>query len=67
MDDEVALSVTLAAELSTSATVRLTVPDWSSFPHVPPASTLTVGVSLRAVTVRVTVTESELWLPSLAW
>jgi hypothetical protein len=64
--DKVALSVSLAAELSTSPTVRLTVPEWSSLPQVPPAATLTVGESLRAVTVRVTSAESEARLPSLA-
>ena len=56
----------LAAELSTSATVRLTVPEWSSLPHVPPAATFTVGASLRAVTVIVTVAGLDSRLPSLA-
>jgi hypothetical protein len=63
--DKVALSVSLAAK-STSPTVRLTVPEWSSLPQVPPAATFTVGESLRAVTVRLTSAESEARLPSLA-
>jgi hypothetical protein len=64
--DEAALSVSSAAELSTSSTVRLTVPEWSSLPHIPPAATLTVGVSLTAVTRIVTVAGLEVSVPSLA-
>jgi hypothetical protein len=64
--DDAALSDSCAAGLSTSARVRLTVPEWSSLPQVPPAATVTVGWSLTAVTVSVTVTGFELRLPSLA-
>jgi hypothetical protein len=64
--DEAALSVSVAAAFSTSPTVRLIVPEWSSLPHVPPAATVTVGASLAAVTVMVTVARFEARLPSLA-
>ena len=64
--EEAALSVSAAAALSTSPTVRLIVPERSSVPHVPPAATVTVGASLTAVTVIVTVARFEVRVPSLA-
>jgi len=62
--EEVALSVSVS--LSTSATVRLIVPERSLLPHVPPGATANVGASLTGVTVIVTVAGSEVRLPSLA-
>ena len=59
-----ALSVSADAGLSTSPTVRVTVPDRSLVPHVPLVATVTVGASLVAVTVSVTVARLE--VPSLA-
>ena len=64
--DEATLSVSVVAAFSTSPRVRLIVPEWSSLPHVPPAATVTVGGSLAAVTVMVTVAGFEARLPSLA-
>jgi hypothetical protein len=64
--EDATLSVSTPAGLSTSATARLTVPEWSLVPHVPPAATVTVGVSLTAVTVSVTVARFEVRVPSLA-
>ncbi len=62
--EEVALSVSVA--LSTSPTVSLIVPERSSVPQVPPAATVTVGVSLTGVTLSVTVATGEVSAPSLA-
>jgi hypothetical protein len=42
-----ALSLSVAAAFSTSPTVRLIVPEWSSLPHVPAAATVTVGGRCR--------------------
>jgi hypothetical protein len=66
MLEEEALSVSAVAALSTSPTVRLIVPEWSSVPHVPPAVTVTAGASLTALTVMVTVARLEVRAPSLA-
>jgi hypothetical protein len=43
------------------------VPEWSSLPQIPPTATVTVGESLTAVTVRVTVAGPDRRVPSLAW
>ena len=42
------------------------MPERSSVPQVPPAATVTVGASLTAVTVIVTVARFEVAVPSLA-
>jgi len=63
---EEALSISAVAALSTSPTVRLIVPEWSSVPHVPPAATVTAGGSLTVLTVMVTVARLEVRVPSLA-
>jgi hypothetical protein len=55
---EAPLSVRLAAEFSTSATVRLIVPERSLVAQLPPLATVTVGASLTAVTVT---TPSPCW------
>ena len=62
------LSVSPVASLSTSATVRLIVPEWSSLPQVAPGATVpgatvTVGASLTAVTVIVTVARLGVAVP----
>jgi hypothetical protein len=44
----------------------LIVPERSLVPHLPPAATVTVGASLTAVTVIVTVARFEVRVPSLA-
>ena len=64
--EEAIPSVSPAAWLSTSATVRLTVPEWSLLPQVPRVATVTVGASLTALTVSVTVARFEVRVPSLA-
>jgi hypothetical protein len=50
--EESALRVSAVAALSISARVRFIVPERSSLPHVPPAATATVGLSLTGVTVK---------------
>src|SRR6266540_5841687 len=50
--EETTLTVRPSVGVSTSATVRLMVPERSSLPHAPPAATITVGGSLTEVTVR---------------
>ena len=52
--------------LSRSATARLSVPERSSLPQLPPAATATVGASLTAFTVIVTVATFEFAVPSFA-
>jgi hypothetical protein len=64
--DDATLSISTPARLSTSATTRLTVPEWSLVPQVPPAATVTAGASLTALTVSVTVARPEVAVPSLA-
>ena len=67
LDVEATVSVSAVAGLSMSPTVRLILPERSLVPHAPPAATVTVGASLTAVTVIVTVAVFDCRVPSLAW